>query len=297
MGRFAASVRGPAKVGTRHDARRRGRDARCPGPQVAVADMQRFVAMIAEAAHGAGRKVTTGSASLKWSSHAQESEASYWDDDALRKAYPSAAGAMDFYNIHYYDWMYNTQWGYDPMRANTSHWQLDKPAVIGELPAHSQHYSVEETLTKSIANGFAGLMFWAYNDDANPVATAIAPLRDFAKAHGATYDAQKAWGKCDAAKDPWMVGFCCRTCFACAPGCGKAAFAYRTALNTEHTARTPHGRAFTAYVRAPPLTPLSLSGGALTAPYTRAPLRGASPLRRALPARHLCACPLVRVDP
>merc|ERR1712048_1295171 len=44
---------------------------------VEASEMQRFVAMIAEAAHTKGRKVTVGSASLKWSSHASEAEASY----------------------------------------------------------------------------------------------------------------------------------------------------------------------------------------------------------------------------
>ena len=31
---------------------------------------------------------------------------------------------------------------------------------------------------------------------------------------------QKSWGKCDTAANPWMVGYCCLTCFGCAPGCG-----------------------------------------------------------------------------
>lgn len=30
----------------------------------------------------------------------------------------------------------------------------------------------------------------------------------------------KAWGKCDTAANPWMKGFCCKTCFDCAAGCG-----------------------------------------------------------------------------
>ena len=74
---------------------------------VQASEMQRFVSMIADAAHAAGRKVTVGSASLKWSSHAQEAQASYWDDASLRKSLPgSPNGTLDFYNVHYYDWMY-----------------------------------------------------------------------------------------------------------------------------------------------------------------------------------------------
>ena len=33
---------------------------------------------------------------------------------------------------------------------------------------------------------------------------------------------QKGWGKCDVVANPWMAGFCCKTCFDCAPNCGKA---------------------------------------------------------------------------
>lgn len=33
---------------------------------------------------------------------------------------------------------------------------------------------------------------------------------------------QKAWGKCDTKANPWMVGYCCQSCFDCAPGCGAA---------------------------------------------------------------------------
>jgi len=32
---------------------------------------------------------------------------------------------------------------------------------------------------------------------------------------------QKEWGKCDVKANPWMAGYCCKTCFNCAAGCGK----------------------------------------------------------------------------
>lgn len=215
---------------------------------VAATDMQRFVGLMAEAAHGAGRKVTTGSASLKWSSHAPEAEASYWDDASLQQAYSGTDVFMDFYNVHFYDWMHNDQWGYDPMRANTAHWELDRPTVVGEIPSKSKYYSVEQMLTSSTSNGFKGAMFWAYNDPSFDVTPALAPLKAYAKNHSATYDAilawlaapspkpspgpcvdqapdsqntcaqQKSWGKCT---ESFMVGFCCKTCFQCDPACGK----------------------------------------------------------------------------
>jgi len=39
---------------------------------------------------------------------------------------------------------------------------------------------------------------------------------------GHTCAQQKAWGKCDTKANPWMIGYCCSTCFNCAPGCGGA---------------------------------------------------------------------------
>ena len=29
---------------------------------------------------------------------------------------------------------------------------------------------------------------------------------------------QKSWGKCDVKANPWMAGFCCKTCFNCTAG-------------------------------------------------------------------------------
>jgi hypothetical protein len=218
---------------------------------VDAVDMQRFVAMIAEASHAAGRKVTTGSASLKWSSFASESEASYWHDAALQAAYPSASGTtgtMDFYNVHYYDWMYNDDWGYDPMRADIAHWKLDKPTAVAEIPPSSDHYTVQQLLDVSTANGFKGLLFWAYNDPDFDITPAIAPLKSYAQSQGASYDAllswmaaptppptpppcddvgpdqnscedQQSWGKCS---ESWMKGYCCKTCWQCDAACGNS---------------------------------------------------------------------------
>lgn len=206
--------------------------------------------MIAEATHSAGRKVTVGSASLKWSSHAQEADASYWDDDALKKAYSSNNGTLDFYNVHYYDWMFNPTYGYDPMRANTAHWQLDKPTVVAEMVSKSSHYSVADVLSKSTNNGFMGVLFWGYNDPDVAHGCSkddVAPLKAYSAAQGASYTKildylaaptppprpppctdtspdtntcaqQKGWGKCTAS---FMQGYCCKTCFDCKTGCGS----------------------------------------------------------------------------
>lgn len=220
--------------------------------------MQRFVAMIAEAAHAAGRKVTTGGSSLKWSSSAHEAEAFYWTDSALQAAYPSGSNVgMDFYNVHYYDWMYSPDYGYDPMRKDTAYWGLDKPTVVAELPEKSEHYSMQAMLDGMTQNGFKGALFWAYNGGEFPVTDAgLQTLKSFSSAQGASYDAvidwlaftpspapptptppptppcqdhapdstytcqqQKDWGKCT---EDWMAGWCCNTCFGCDAACGSS---------------------------------------------------------------------------
>ncbi len=52
-------------------------------------------------------------------------------------------------------------------------WGLDKPTVVAELPASSEHFSTEQMLECSSANGFAGNLFWAFNDPAFPLAPAL----------------------------------------------------------------------------------------------------------------------------
>merc|ERR1711988_1427543 len=79
------------------------------------------------------------------------------------------------------------------MRAGVSHWKLDRPTVVAEIPPTSQFYSVSEVLEKSSANGFQGLLFWAYNDPSFSIGPVLAPLKSFATQHKATYAAILAW--------------------------------------------------------------------------------------------------------
>lgn len=101
----------------------------------------------------------------------------------------------------------------------------------------------------STANGFKGVLFWAYNDPSTHVTSAdLAALREFSDSHDLSYQAvlaylnaptppptpppctdnspgggptcaqQKGWGKCG---ESWMKGFCCKSCFQCSPDCGR----------------------------------------------------------------------------
>jgi hypothetical protein len=168
--------------------------------QADLSQWQRFTAMIAAAVHSHSKlKVTTGASALKWNSDAvPPAEANYWSDRALRAAYNNNPNAtLDFYNVHYYDWMYNPDWGYDPCRKNASFWKLDKPTVVAELPPTSAHYTTPQMMSGAFDNGFIGDMFWAYNDHSFNYAAALPALKAFAQQHAAVsnYDAIVAWLK------------------------------------------------------------------------------------------------------
>jgi len=168
--------------------------------QVPLSQMQRFHAMLAEAIHknSAKKTVTTGSASLKWNSAAvPPAVGNWWNDAALNKSYPSTTGHLDFYQIHYYDWMYNTDWGYDPCRENAAYWKLDKPTMTGELPATGgNYYTPYQFLNCSYNNNFWGAMFWAYNADW-PLDTALSGLNQFYSEHSSisSYNALITWSQ------------------------------------------------------------------------------------------------------
>jgi len=164
---------------------------------VPLVEMQRFTGMIAEAIHqNSPQKVTTGSACLKWNSDKSPAVGNWWSDSALQKAYPSSTGHLDFYQIHYYDWMYNPDWGFDPCRVPSSFWNLDKPTLVGELSATSAHYSPMDELNCSFNGSFIGDMWWAYNANADWT-SAIPATNQFYSAHSnlASYNALVAWVK------------------------------------------------------------------------------------------------------
>ena len=68
---------------------------------------------------------------------------------------------------------------WDICSESTDWWGLDKPTVVAELPASSEHFSTDQMLDCSSANGFAGNLFWAFNDPAFPLAPALPALENF----------------------------------------------------------------------------------------------------------------------
>jgi len=135
--------------------------------QATLAQMQRFAGAIADGIHKNSRQpVTLGSASLKWNSATPAAVGNWWNDTSLRTQFPSSDAKLDFYQFHYYDWAHNDQWGYDPCRVPASYWKLDKPTIVGELPATGgSFYTPNQLLDCSLKNNYWGVLFWSYAVD------------------------------------------------------------------------------------------------------------------------------------
>jgi hypothetical protein len=129
--------------------------------RVTKVQLQRFHGLIAAAIHRAdpAALVTTGSASLKWNSTAPAAKGNYFSDQALQ----AAAGGdplarLDFYQIHYYSWMRGAGYTYSPWDKRASYWGLDKPVIIGELPAAGEagYLNAVQMHVGSVDSGYAG---------------------------------------------------------------------------------------------------------------------------------------------
>ncbi|MBX9853060.1 MAG: glycoside hydrolase family 5 protein [Cytophagaceae bacterium] len=147
--------------------KREGEDAMDKMIPVTLHEMQRFHAMIAAAIHkNSSRMVTTGSASLKWNSDVAPASGNWWSNEALQKSYPDKDAYLDFYQIHYYDWMH--QWKFDPFNKDypVEYWKLDKPCLIGEQPGSLEKdnlYPNDDKVNNAYDNHYTGHMFWSYN--------------------------------------------------------------------------------------------------------------------------------------
>lgn len=161
---------------------------------VSAQEMVRFCAMIAEAIHANSNKmVTVGSACLKWHSSRQPpAEANYWNDSSFKAVYNKPKAVLDFYQIHYYDWMFNADWGYDPFQATKTpaYWKLDKPTIVGESPAVAGKYTLKQMVDCAYTNGYAGIMPWSYNasDGYGTWDACKNELKAFRDAHAAMVD-------------------------------------------------------------------------------------------------------------
>jgi hypothetical protein len=124
---------------------------------VTHAQMETFLADLAEALRASsGAQVTVGRAGIKWG-HA-------WTRLGL-----------DFYALHYYDWVYEWFPYQDPQFAPAAYGLDDRPVVMGEFPmqglsATGGHpaRSLLELTSDLWSYGYAGALAWAYNDPGFP---------------------------------------------------------------------------------------------------------------------------------
>ncbi|KXX66492.1 PKD domain-containing protein [Flammeovirga sp. SJP92] len=131
---------------------------------VSMSTIQRFINRLSGAIHreDPNAKVTNGAWSFKANSDIFSGvEKNYYSDAELIAAGGDALGILDYYQVHYYSWAGTT---YSPFVHPASHWELDKPLVIGEFYVEDQPGSVaEEDLFKILYNnGYAGAWGWQY---------------------------------------------------------------------------------------------------------------------------------------
>jgi hypothetical protein len=100
--------------------------------------------------------------------HMQRAESmgfNYYSDPRLIAAGGDADGTLDFYSVHYWNWMQET---ISSFHHPASHWNLDKPIVVGEF-GMIESYSPTNVPTAArferlFANGYAGALAWSWTD-------------------------------------------------------------------------------------------------------------------------------------
>lgn len=135
---------------------------------VPIERMQKLTGWMAAEVHKRTDKlVTTGSAAIRWNSDVAPAVGNIWSDKALQAATNNMEGAyLDFYQVHYYDYMVPLDADLYDTTKSVDYWKIDKPIIIGETPADSAKakiHKVDEVIQLAKKNGFAGIMYWSYN--------------------------------------------------------------------------------------------------------------------------------------
>src|SRR5205823_1652000 len=132
---------------------------------ISLATFRAFAQLTIDAIHTVARSYATlGCADAKWAQN--------W-----------VGLALDYYQIHYYDWMqpYSTD-NLFAMPAQSL--KLDRPVVVGEFPAdHSTVAGLRNYLDTWYTNGYAGAWPWSFNADTTWGGPDPAVLRAWADAH------------------------------------------------------------------------------------------------------------------
>ena len=132
---------------------------------VPMSVIQRFVNRCAGAIHrtDSDALVTNGTWSMYAMSDVYTNNATYknyYSDEELIAAGGDADGTLDFYQVHYYDWMSEDN---SIMHHPASYWGLDKAIVIGEFfPLDAAGISWSTYYDYLYNNGYAGALTWQW---------------------------------------------------------------------------------------------------------------------------------------
>lgn len=135
---------------------------------VPMTDIQRFVNQTAGAIHRTNdnAQVSTGAWSFHvlWDETGHEHGKNYYSDEELIETGGDTLGYLDFYMVHYYPW---AQTEMSPFHHDKSHWDLDKPLVVGEFGIEGNGtygVPVEEHYQELYGRGYAGALAWQWFD-------------------------------------------------------------------------------------------------------------------------------------
>jgi hypothetical protein len=135
-----------------------------------LATFRKFAQMTVDSIHSVAKSYATiGCADAKWAQN--------W-----------MGLGLDFYQIHYYDWMqpHST----DNLFGMRAEWlRLDRPVVVGEFPADKSTVAgLRDYLNLWYSNGYAGAWAWSYRAGTTWGTPDPEVLKSWAEAHKATVD-------------------------------------------------------------------------------------------------------------
>jgi hypothetical protein len=149
------------------------------GGRVQKINVQKVVNRVTGAIHRAVPGVLVSNGAQTFSTSSDITGNSNWYSDInLTAAGADNDGTLDFYMVHYYPW---NGASYSPFTYPLSHWNLDKPVVIGEFPAASwssananqpggyhpiyDAANIDTLFTNLYNGGYAGALSWCYMGD------------------------------------------------------------------------------------------------------------------------------------
>jgi uncharacterized protein YjdB len=151
---------------------------------VPMSIIQRFVNRLAGTIHRTDpdAQVTNGTWAMYANCNVLTGNAmykNYYSDEELIAAGGDSDGTLDFYEVHYYDWMSND---ISVMHHPASFWGLDKAIVVGEFfPQDAAGIAWQTYFDYLYNNGYAGALPWQWageNNSTEPYRTNMVALME-----------------------------------------------------------------------------------------------------------------------